>query len=209
MRRELNSLEGMFFLGTGRPSELAKRYACGFSLVEVLVSICVLSIGVIGAVSMQLAALRTTQQSSYQTSALQLASEMADAIRAQQLNGGDAGPSLSRIDYRAATDADPQPPGSLCFGNACDKQAFADFVVFEWKMRVKAALPEGRLRVCYDAHPWDEVKKELKWDCDESPGSGAPVMIKLGWQLKNPDGSLQTGRDGEAPPSVALAVTPA
>src|SRR5690606_15894095 len=54
----------------------------GFSLIEVLVAVFVLAVGVIGAAGMQLAALRTTQQSSFQTRALHLAAEMADYMRA-------------------------------------------------------------------------------------------------------------------------------
>ena len=52
----------------------------GFSLIEVLISVFVLAVGVIGAAGMQLTALRTTQQSVFQTKALHLATEMLSLI---------------------------------------------------------------------------------------------------------------------------------
>ena len=48
----------------------------GFALGEVLIAILVLGLGVIRAAALQLTAMRTTQQSAFQTAALQLAVEM-------------------------------------------------------------------------------------------------------------------------------------
>jgi prepilin-type N-terminal cleavage/methylation domain-containing protein len=55
--------------------------AKGFSLVEVLIAVFVLALGVIGAAGLQLAAVRTSQQSGYQTIAVELANELADKMR--------------------------------------------------------------------------------------------------------------------------------
>src|SRR5690606_29049477 len=76
----------------------------GFSLIEVLVAVFVLAVGVIGAAGMQLAALRTSQQSSFQTRALHLAAEMADVMRANvgQMKRADAANPYLHVDYRAS-----------------------------------------------------------------------------------------------------------
>ncbi|MFD2273251.1 type IV pilus modification protein PilV [Undibacterium arcticum] len=54
------------------------RQQGGFTLIEVLISVFVLALGVIGAAGMQLVAMRTGQQSGAQSLAVQLATEMAD-----------------------------------------------------------------------------------------------------------------------------------
>lgn len=188
----------------------AIRKKSGFSIVEVLISMIVLSIGVIGAVGMQVSALRTSQQSVFQARASQIAADMADAIRASmsQVGGaGDANP-FPQIDFDANNEIEPAPPTSLCYVNVCDAQAFVDFEIYEWKKRVQADLPGGRLMICYDAQPWIEATKTLKWSCNGEPGSDAPLVIKLGWQLKNPNGSLVKEEEGGYPPSVAVAVAP-
>lgn len=185
--------------------------AGGFSLVEVLVAMLVLAIGVIGAVGLQLAALRTAQQSMYQTSALQIAADIADTIHAWRSlpeTSRDEAP-LPVIDYNSADGADPDAPSTLCFTDSCDAQALFEFESYQWKTRIKSALPSGRVLVCYDSEPWDEGKKTLRWSCSGTSGGNTPLVIKIGWQIKNPDGSLVRNADGSIPPSVALSVMPA
>jgi len=185
----------------------------GFTLFEVLVSVFVLALGVIGAAGMQLTALRTTQQSSLQTTALELASEMADKMRAnanQMKLSDDLNPFL-KVNYYSVRDGDPAAPATLCFGNAnCDAQALADFDIYEWKKRIKLALPGGRAMICRDASPWDSAAGAFRWGCGTSlaASNGAPMVIKLGWQGKNPDGTLIRGADQQVLPSLAIIVEP-
>ncbi|QDZ27263.1 type IV pilus modification protein PilV [Noviherbaspirillum sp. UKPF54] len=187
---------------------MGKSTKNGFSLIEVLVSIVVLALGVLGAAGMQLAAMRTAQQSAIQTFAFQLAAEMAGAMRAGhgrllQENGAD--PFIG-LDYQSVADGDLQTPAKLCYGIECNAQELAEFEMYEWKTRVKEALPGGRIVVCRDSSPWSSAARALTWNCDGAVDSTAPVVIKLGWQVKNPDGSLLRDASGISAPSVSLAV---
>ncbi len=188
--------------------QMWKSCAAGFSLVEALVAIVVLAIGVIGAAGLQLAAFRTAQQSAYQTSALQIASEMADAIRTinQHLKQAGSASPFSQVSYQSTGDGDLPMPPKLCYAARCDAEELAQFELYEWKSRVHAALPGGRLLICHDASPWDSGKKSLSWDCTGTSESTAPLVIKVGWQAKNPDGALVKDGDGKFPPSVAITV---
>lgn len=179
----------------------------GFSLIEVMVSVLILTAGVIGAAGMQLSALRAAQQSAFQTFALQLATDMAAAMQSgrKRIETVGRNPFIG-IDYQSVPGSEPPMPAKLCFGNACDADELAEFEMYEWKMRVKGALPGGRVVVCRDSTPWDASKKGLSWDCEGESGTDAPVVIKLGWQAKNPDGSLVRDADKTFPPRVALAV---
>ena len=180
----------------------------GFSLVEVLVSILIRAIGVIGTAGMQLAAARTTQQSALQTVALELASEMSDKIRSNDRlsNSNIAGIYLS-VDYDSERQGEPAPPSKLCFDMECDSREIAGFDIYDWEKRVRSELPGGRVRICRDAHPWSEASRSLKWDCKAADSDdSAPIVVKVGWLGKNPDGSLVRNSAEGFPPAVALAV---
>lgn len=61
---------------------LSTKYQVGIGLLEVLVALLVLSIGVLGAVTLQLKALRYTASAAYTTQASFLAYDMLDRMRA-------------------------------------------------------------------------------------------------------------------------------
>lgn len=180
----------------------------GFSLVEVLISVFVLAVGVIGVAGMQLAAMRTSQQSSFQTTAVELAAEIADKMRAndRQMKLADGGNPFLSVDYQSVSGA-PQSAAATCYShNAnCSAEELAAFDIYEWEKRLVAALPTSRAKICRDGRPWDSSVKSLSWDCDSSSSS---IVIKIGWQDRNPDGSFTVGRGRPFPPIVALTVMP-
>src|SRR5690242_4814137 len=94
-----------------------KLMQTGFALTEVLVAVLVLALGVIGAAGMQLSALRAHQQSGMQTAAIELATEMADKMRASKtlLAHSDDGNPYLKVDYQAGLGA-PIVPSKFCYG---------------------------------------------------------------------------------------------
>ncbi len=159
----------------------ATDWKSGFSLIEVLVSTVILSIGVIGAASMQLAALKTTQQAEFQMHALQLATEMADKLRATKGWGdNDAANPFLKVDYLGVND--PLTLKINCFGpdENCDAHAMASFEIYEMEKKIKRLLPKGRLKICRDVAPWDSSSHSFRWDCTSSDSTGT-IVIKLGW----------------------------
>jgi type IV pilus assembly protein PilV len=184
----------------------------GFTLTEVMVSVFVLALGVIGVAGMQLTALRTTQQSSFQTVALELATEMAEKMRANasQMAQADELNPFMNVDYKSAADNEPVAPAMNCFGKSasCSAEALAKFDIYEWEKRIKAVLPGGRALICRDARPWDSDIGAYRWPCDTTGAMSntASVVIKIGWTAKNPDGSLIMDANKQFPPGVAIAV---
>lgn len=180
----------------------------GFTIVEVLVAVLVLALGLIGGTAMQLAALRTRHQSALLSGAVQLASAMAERMRAnagQMQLDDDRNPYLNQA-YDAASDAAPAPPAQLCYGaGACTEAELARFDLFEWKQQIKAGLPGGRFVICRDANRWNAGARGLNWSCDGN--AAAPVVIKLGWRGKNPDGTPIAEADQPYRPAVALTLT--
>ncbi|RJG01728.1 type IV pilus modification protein PilV [Noviherbaspirillum sedimenti] len=161
-----------------------KQTGAGFSLVEVLVSLCILSLGVIGAASIQLTALRTTQQSGFHNIALQLATDVADQVRISEASN-----PLLTLDFKSSEQA--AIPAALCYGAAagCDGASMVAFASYEVQRRLQNLLPQGRIKVCRDATPWDDKAQTYHWDCG-SAGSDAPIVVKVGW--RNP-GEVKAG----------------
>jgi len=188
---------------------MSKSQQIGFTLIEVLISVLVLALGVIGAAGMQLVAMRTGQQSGAQSLAVQLATEMADKMRAngKQMDQADASNPYLDIKYDSINDAAPAAPAANCFNAACSDAQMAAFDVYEWEKRVKSVLPGGRVEICRDAKPWDSTKGTLAW-CAATASSKTtdPMVIKVGWngKGKNADGSTNT--DGKYPPAVAITI---
>ncbi len=183
------------------------RSAGGFTLLEVLVALFVLAVGVLGAAATQLAALRTRHQSSLMSDGVQLASALADSMRANlaPMRAGDGGNPYLQLHYDAASDGAPQPAGPQCLrGAACGAAQLAEAELYQLKHSLHAGFPGGRVVVCRDSQVWDAGRGALRWACG---GAGqAPIVIKLGWRGKQADGSDAHDRAGEFAPSVAVAM---
>lgn len=182
----------------------------GFSLIEVLISVFVLAVGVIGAAGMQLTALRTTQQSAFQTHALYLASDTADMMRAnvEHMRQEDDANAYLQVDYQSSSTTHHQSDRQ-CYGaeNHCDATQLAHFDIAELLQRMDTDLPGGRIRICRDALSWNAAARRFEWDCTSGSNSDAlaPLVIKIGWQEKNQD-AKQLEYQEAAVPRIVLTV---
>lgn len=176
-------------------------HAGGFTLIEILVALLVLALGISGAAGAQLSALRARHASSLTSQATELASSLADRMRANAvlLRTSDDNP-YAQLRYDALEDGAPEA-SSACFSGHCSAVQMAQFDVDEVRAAVHAGFPGGRILVCRDAAVWDAVRHALTWDC--APHANAPLVIKIGWRGKRADGSAV---DGSVAPMVALAV---
>ena len=178
----------------------------GFMLVEVLVAVLVLALGVLGGAAMQLAALRVRHQSALLSQAVQLASSMADRMRANsgQMRLSDASNPYMGIDFDTASGAQPVAPVLLCVGAVdCGGAALARLDLFELEQQLSVNLPGGRLAICRDGSAWDAGSASLRWACDGA--ASAPIVIKVGWQRKDSDNGAG-GALAPQVPAVALAL---
>lgn len=129
----------------------------GFSLIEVLVSIVVLSIGLLGVAALQVSGLRVGQSSFYRAQAAQFATDMADRLRA---NAGEA-----RGCELALDEATPASPA-----NTCERD------LAEWRGRL-LALPGGNGAVDVDLVS-SLVTITVQWD-DSRGGGGTAATFAL------------------------------
>jgi type IV pilus assembly protein PilV len=109
----------------------------GFTLMEVLIALLILSIGLLGLASLQTNGLRSNQMASMRTTATQLANDIADRMRANP-TGVDAQSYVI-----ATSDADPViPVGEACEGTTCTSAQMATYDLAQWRGAVRA-LPGG------------------------------------------------------------------
>jgi len=170
----------------------------GFTLVEVLVTIVIVSIGLLGLAGLQVNGLRANMSSETRSKATLLASDIVERMRAN-LTGVDAN-AYNNIIVNAANCA---VPARLC-GNTsaadavnCTAPEMAIFDVWVWGCGTAAAdvkesgvtnlLPNGTASVT----------------CNDDPCSpGSPHTVTVSWSELSPT-------DGEATPqTIRLIVVP-
>jgi type IV pilus assembly protein PilV len=185
----------------------------GFSLIEVLISLFILTVGVIGAAGMQLSALQTTRWSAYQTTALHLALEMADHIKVhgRYAKSGDATTPYLAIDYQHSGNQPAPLATSNCYGRDanCNAEQLINFEIALWMQRLSKEIPAARVRVCRDMQPWDAGRQRYTWDCttNQEASSDLSVFIKIGWPGDALEaGASQNGVNKDFPPVLVLSV---
>jgi len=160
---------------------LSKRPAGGFSLIEVLVSIVVLSLGLLGMVGMLLTSVRSTSESASFTEAVNLVRELSEKAR---INKNVAPRNATTNPYLVdlgSTDALPGQ-GDTCVGidAACDEASLAAWDMEQWLSRARRALPQAHVVVCFDDAVVSDESHDFRyvWNCS---GQGRNLVVKLGW----------------------------
>lgn len=162
----------------------------GFSIIEVLVAIIILSIGMLGAVGMQATAMQSNKEARNQAAATTFARELAEKMRGNHTVAIKtvAADNPYLFDTTLAIATTIEPPAVNCFIDACPtvKDA-ATWDVADWQGRVQATLPTPRVKVCFDQYPFDSAGKP-RWECTND---GDISVLKMSWTRKNTAGTLE------------------
>ena len=111
-----------------------KKIQSGFTLLEVLVAIVVVSLGMLGLAGLQAATLRNNQIAYYRAVAVQQTYDMADRIRANQKGVADG-------EYDALDATIPADPD--CVTNTCTAANMAVADHSQWNNNNARMLPAG------------------------------------------------------------------
>jgi type IV pilus assembly protein PilV len=106
----------------------------GFSMLEVLVSILVLAIGLLGFALLQTVIVRMSQSANYRTNATNLATELLDQMRVNRI---DAGQYATNATFTANTVAN-----AACIPTVAAEVSVAQTCA-QWKCQVVRALGAG------------------------------------------------------------------
>ncbi|MFT7470803.1 MAG: type IV pilus assembly protein PilV [Kiritimatiellia bacterium] len=138
----------------------------GSTLIEVLVSLLVLSFGMLGMAGVQAVSLRGNLAAYYRTMATTQSVDIVERMRANIVGVADG-------DYDDVAGA----ATANCFtAVGCSSSQMAAQDVFDWSARVTATLPLGASVICLDSTPTDGTAGATA--CD---GAGNIYAIKLFW----------------------------
>jgi type IV pilus assembly protein PilV len=129
-------------MNTTLPPSTPARAHAGFTLIEVMVALVVMSIGLLGIAKLVLYSAHSNDSAYLRSQATELAYEILDNMRAnrsQALAGA----------YNTALATGPVGPGTACLGTGanCSGPQLAAYDVYQWKERLAAptgALPSGQ-----------------------------------------------------------------
>ena len=159
----------------GQRASFGGQAQSGFTLIEVLVSMLILSIGLIGVAALQGVSLKNTQSAFMRSQATALAYDLADRMRANRL----------------AAEIGLYDPGTAATVSACKSttgcipQDMAKHDLAEWNAAIATYLPMGQGFVCLDSTPNDGASAGSP-ACD---GSGTQFAVKIWWD-ENRDGTF-------------------
>lgn len=153
---------------TDRHCGAARAAQRGFTLVETLVAMVVISVGMLGIAAMYVEGLRAGRTSVFRTAAIGLASDMADRIRANTTAGAAyAGAGADNNCVNGAADCTPV-------------QLAADDI-FWWSQSVAALLPGGEADITVaPGAPLNSYTITINWS---EPGVEDPLQYALAEQM--------------------------
>lgn len=154
-------------------------YLQGFTLLEVLIALVVLSIGLLGLAGLQSTGLRFNQSAGMRTQATQLAYDMSDRMRANMtaVNAGS---------YLGSSSAVPTAVANCHNTTGCTSANMAADDLANWHLAVTRYLPMGEWVICRDADPSNGTSAAAD-GCDGNATS--PYAIKMWWD-DNRDGAV-------------------
>jgi type IV pilus assembly protein PilV len=113
----------------------------GFSMIEVLVTMLIISLAIMGTTGMQAYAMRMGQSSQFRTQAVFLAADLAERMEANKLA------ALANAYELQRSSSPPSPSVACSTGGACNGTALATYDLVQWQNAVFSALPQSSWQV--------------------------------------------------------------
>jgi type IV pilus assembly protein PilV len=114
----------------------------GVTLIEVLVSMLILSFGLLGVAGLQTTSLRSNQNAYFRSQATAAASDIIDRMRANP-----QGVAAGKYD---AIDSASLPSDPNCIASGCNANELADHDIIDWAANALSSLPAGAGSVVVD-----------------------------------------------------------
>ena len=122
---------------TRTSSPVHHRRELGFSMIEILITLVILSIGLLGIAGLQLTGLQSNRSAYYRSQATVIAYDMIDRMRTN-VDG------VSANDYDNANTANlPSDPNCINSSSGCSAASLADNDIREWADDITSILPSG------------------------------------------------------------------
>ena len=119
-----------------------RRFQRGFSLVEVLIALVIMSVGMLGIAGLYVQSLQAGRTSMFRHFAVTLAGDVADRIRANPTAG---------VAYNHAANATGTDNNCVTGGVICNSADMAANDIFLWQAQASETLPAGAIAVVFNA----------------------------------------------------------
>ena len=174
-----------------------QQYTHGFTLVEILITVLILSIGLLGLAGLQVSSMKNNHSAYLRTQATLMAYDIIDRMRANP-NAVTAGQYEAKGAYTVTTSSTPYTVSaptktdSCLTTGGCTTQQMANTDINRWRVDLATHLPGGQGVICVDstrAADVDGGTDPAAHDCDGALESGRTVYaIKIWWNDER-DGS--------------------
>lgn len=164
----------------------------GFTLIEVMVSLLILSVVILGLVSFQLTSLQEARVPGRYHQVTLLANEIVDRIR---VNQAALQTYLNKVPNKAKAIKACQPFDTG--GGDCSMEQRAENDLYEWHQTV-SELPAGQLSFCRGVMTANDQR-----NCNSNNSSENPVYLQISWKNTS---QLVEDTDPEAEGELVLLV---
>jgi type IV pilus assembly protein PilV len=148
----------------------SRRHTSGFTLLEVLISIVVLSFGLLGIAGLQAFALKNNHSASMRSAATAISADLIERMKTN-VQG------MMLDEYNKPGQASYAKPSTDCMAAACDPIQLAAYDLWQFSAAAAAKLPGGKVVVCRSL--------DMTPSTDESaPGCSGGVahyVVKIWW----------------------------
>jgi len=131
----------------------------GFTMIEVLITLIILSIGLLGLAALQANSMASNHNSYLRSQAVQAAYDMGDRMRANK-----AGVSAGNYNAIAGIGANPG-----CITAGCTPALMATYDAFQWNTSLSETLPSGQGTVTGDG---TDFVISVMWDAERNGAAG-------------------------------------
>lgn len=154
----------------------------GFSMIEVLVTLLIISLALLGTAGLQAYSMRLNKGGQFRTLAVFLVADLAERIEANK-------PAAILGLYAAADSSAAPAEDNTCVAGPCDAGTLATFDLASWQRVVAASLPQSSWEVCIDA--------DRNNVCDAAVASSNPInyLIRVSWVDRQTDKTANAAFD--------------
>lgn len=149
----------------------------GFTMIEVLVAVVILSVGILGMAGLQGVALKQTANSQFYSQATKLAHDMAERMRANRATVLESADS-----YKVDPATQLTAPSVDCTTVTCTGQQLAAHDRYQWWLAVRA-LPSGNASVTVNMAARTADIRVL-WDNERTGATGTNCPKPDEWDRK-------------------------
>lgn len=135
----------------------------GFSLLEALIALVVITIGVLGVAGQQVASVYRTHVGEIRS----LAAVEAQSITAAMLANPGASVPIASSEYITADVSSVSPPSVDCKVAACSPDEMAHYDLYNWAGQLQRSLPQGNASIACTSSP-SGCKVTISWNEKQS-----------------------------------------